>query len=129
MTTNDFIKRAKDVHNNYYTYSRTIYINKNEKVIITCPIHGDFQQLPFNHLRGNKCPLCAIEAKKNNTDFFIKRMKELYGNKYSFEKTIYVSNKEKVIITHKELGDLETIPNKILSGTQPMCVKIYEKKN
>lgn len=128
MTTNDFIKRAKDVHNNYYTYSRTIYINKNEKVIITCPIHGDFQQLPFNHLRGNKCPLCAIEAKKNNTDFFIKRMKELYGNKYSFEKTIYVSNKEKVIITHKELGDLETIPNKILSGTQPMCVKIYEKK-
>lgn len=55
-------------------------------------------------------------------------MKELYGNKYSFEKTIYVSNKEKVIITHKELGDLETIPNKILSGTQPMCVKIYEKK-
>lgn len=64
MTTNDFIKRAKDVHNNYYTYSRTIYINKNEKVIITCPIHGDFQQLPFNHLRGNKCPLCAIEAKK-----------------------------------------------------------------
>ena len=29
-----------------------------KKVIITCPIHGDFEQLSYNHLQGKGCPKC-----------------------------------------------------------------------
>lgn len=28
------------------------------KVIITCPIHNDFEQTPSNHLQGHGCPKC-----------------------------------------------------------------------
>lgn len=41
--TEEFIKRAKEIHGESYDYSKTKYINSRTKVIITCPIHGDFE--------------------------------------------------------------------------------------
>lgn len=59
-TTDSFIKKASEIHNNFYTYPRTIYGNKNtDKVIITCPFHGDFLQTPMGHLAGQGCRVCA----------------------------------------------------------------------
>jgi hypothetical protein len=40
------------VHNNKYDYSKVEYINTNSKVKIICPIHGEFEQTPHNHLTG-----------------------------------------------------------------------------
>ena len=28
------------------------------KLLVTCPIHGDFSITPDNHLRGRGCPMC-----------------------------------------------------------------------
>ena len=33
-------------------------IDLTKKVIITCPIHGDFWETPENHLNGVGCPDC-----------------------------------------------------------------------
>lgn len=33
--------------------------NSTTKVIIICPIHGEFWQTPGNHLSGKGCPECA----------------------------------------------------------------------
>lgn len=41
-TTEQFIIEAKLIHGNYYDYSKTKYINANEKVEIICPKHGEF---------------------------------------------------------------------------------------
>jgi len=57
-TNEDFIKEATILHNGRYNYSKTNYINAFEKVIITCPIHGDFTQKPNGHLSGRGCPVC-----------------------------------------------------------------------
>lgn len=46
----DFIEKAKNIHNDKYDYFKTEYVNNTTKVIITCPIHGDFEQTPSNHL-------------------------------------------------------------------------------
>lgn len=54
--TSEFIRRAKEVHENTYDYSKTVYVNARTKVIITCLIHGDFEQLPSGHLNGTGCP-------------------------------------------------------------------------
>ena len=56
--TEDFIAKAKLVHNGKYTYDKVKYINNTTNVIITCSKHGDFSQTPHNHLQGKGCPKC-----------------------------------------------------------------------
>ena len=55
----DFIRVANDIHNYIYDYSNVDYINSNTKIIITCRIHGNFQQAPNKHLLGRGCPKCG----------------------------------------------------------------------
>ena len=65
-----FIEKSKKIHNNKYDYSKVNYKNINKKVCIICPIHGEFTQTPYNHLKGSGCPLCA-RNKRNRIIFFI----------------------------------------------------------
>ena len=58
LDTERFIQRAKKIHEELYDYSKTEFKSSKEKVIITCPIHGDFLQLPHTHLNGSGCPKC-----------------------------------------------------------------------
>jgi hypothetical protein len=50
-----FIKKANKIHNNYYDYSNSIYVNARSKIEIKCPIHGLFSVLADNHLAGHGC--------------------------------------------------------------------------
>lgn len=54
-----FIKTAKEIHNDFYSYDNAKYSNAHTPLMITCPIHGDFKQSPNAHLRGQGCPQCA----------------------------------------------------------------------
>lgn len=58
-STSDFIERSKKIHNNYYQYTNTIYTKSHDKVLITCPYHGEFSQLAYIHLQGKGCPDCG----------------------------------------------------------------------
>ena len=65
----DFIKLSNEIHNNFYDYSLVNYINNNTKVIIICPIHGIFEQLPKVHMTNHGCQGCnkskgELEIKK-----------------------------------------------------------------
>ena len=53
-----FINKALVVHKNKYDYSNVVYSNCKEKVLISCPIHGPFEQTPDNHISGKGCPGC-----------------------------------------------------------------------
>lgn len=55
----EWVASATTMHNGRYSYNNTKYSIGREKVSITCPIHGDFLQLPSMHLQGQGCPLCA----------------------------------------------------------------------
>lgn len=59
LTTEEFIKRAKIVHNNKYDYSKVRYKNSKAKVIIICPEHGEFKQTANGHLFGAGCKKCV----------------------------------------------------------------------
>ena len=55
-----FINKAKIKFGDRFDYSKINYKNKNEDVIIVCPIHGDFLQKPKNHLHSSyPCPKCV----------------------------------------------------------------------
>lgn len=92
LTTEEFIKRAKAIHGNTYDYSKVEYVNSKTKVIITCPVHGDFEQLPHNHLRGCGCDKCAQEEigrrARLTKEQFIKKARKVHGNMYNTLKPI-----------------------------------------
>lgn len=78
----EFIAKAKDIHKDKYDYSKTKYINYFTKVCITCPIHGDFWQIPSNHIHKTKpegCPKCASSKMESEIRHF------LLENNISFE--------------------------------------------
>lgn len=58
FTGEDFVSKAIETHGTKYLYNKVIYTKSREKVIITCPIHGDFLQSPNSHLNGNGCKQC-----------------------------------------------------------------------
>ena len=60
LTTEEFIRLAKTAHGDKYNYSKVEYLNSRAKIIITCPVHGDFEQRASTHLHGSGCPNCAV---------------------------------------------------------------------
>ena len=57
--TKDFIARGKQHFGDKYSYIKTKYVNKRTSLIITCPVHGDFQQRAQDHLDGHGCRSCG----------------------------------------------------------------------
>jgi hypothetical protein len=117
---NYFINRAKLVHNNKYDYTKVSYIDYETKVCIICPIHGEFWQTPHSHIRGRVCIKCGYDmtGKRNSSSLesFIQKSIEVHGNKYSYDKTIYVNAISKVIIYCKIHGYFEQTPREHLVG-------------
>jgi hypothetical protein len=105
----EFIERSNRVHNNKYDYSHIEYINTNTKVSIFCNKHGNFDQTPMSHLSGRGCPECGNNKKVTN-DEFIERCSLLYGNKYDYSLTKYLSKSKPVKIICPEHGVFESTP-------------------
>jgi hypothetical protein len=59
QTIDDFVNRAIEVHGDRYEYTHVKFKGLYQKVLIICPIHGAFKQLPRNHLLGNGCKRCT----------------------------------------------------------------------
>ena len=132
MNQEEFIKRCRDMHSDFYDYTNTIYKGAYETISISCPIHGQFNQTANNHIKGFGCAKCGAEKslskRRGNTKDFIKKAKELHDGRYDYSKVIYgESNREKVIIHCYEHGDFEQAPSKHLSGDGcPKCVFKHE---
>ena len=120
ISTEEFIAKAREIHGNKYDYSKTVYKDTKTKVCIICPEHGEFWQLPTNHLKGHGCDKCAhTENKKTltkTTEDFIKRAREVHGKKYDYSKTNYVNSKTSVCIICPEHGEFWQLPSTHLNG-------------
>lgn len=95
LSVNDFILKSAAVHGNKYTYDKVTYFkNMHTKVTITCPFHGDFEQIPTNHLHnGFGCTECAKEviaqSRKLAQDEVIERFRHVHGDRYDYSKVDY----------------------------------------
>lgn len=80
LTTDEFIKKAKEVHGDKYDYSKVNYKGSYVNVCIICPEHGEFWQKPINHTQGCGCPICGrnniINSKKYSTKKFIENIQK-----------------------------------------------------
>lgn len=102
-TTDDFIKRATEIHGNKYNYSKVLYERSDKDVIIICQKHGEFTQRPLHHLSNRSgCPKCSHELTANNlrlsNEEFIEKAKQMHGDAYDYSLTNYINTNTNVII-------------------------------
>jgi very-short-patch-repair endonuclease len=72
-TQEEFIIRAKEIHDNKYDYSLVKYINAKTNIEIICSVHGIFKQMPTKHLCGHGCPICNESRGENKiTNYLLK---------------------------------------------------------
>ena len=120
LNTEEFIKRAKKVHGEVYDYSVTDYVNSETKIKYICPIHGENEQYPLNHLKGYGCRFCGhketVKKQTLSNEEFIRKSREMHGNKYDYSKVEYVNNRTKVCIICPEHGEFWQRPSKHLIG-------------
>lgn len=123
-----FIKKAKELHDGKYDYSKVDYVNSQTKVCIICPEHGEFFQTPNNHLNSKGCPKCA--GKKLTLEERLNTFRKIHGNKYDYSKVDYVNAITKICIICPEHGEFWITPNKHLSGRGcPLCSKSILEMN
>ena len=85
FTKDQVIEKFRKVHGDKYNYDKMIYKGLRQKIIITCPIHGDFEQIAYNHQTCG-CKQCYEESRIITTDRVIKRFKEVHGELYDYSK-------------------------------------------
>lgn len=98
LTTKEWIKKSKIIHKSKYDYSKSIYISSDKKIIIICPIHGEFKQRAGNHLYlGRGCLKCNGGALISKRDWVIKCQKK-HGKFYNYSKSNFKGVKKKILI-------------------------------
>lgn len=120
VTTEEFIKRAINIHGNKYDYSKVDYVNNKTKVCIICPKHEEFWQIPYNHLHGEDCIKCVRERISqqyaSTLEEFIEKAKRVHGDRYDYSKVEYKNAQTKVRIICPEHGEFLQTPHKHLQG-------------
>lgn len=84
-TTEQFIKEANEVHDFKFSYEKTNYVKNQIKVIITCPVHGDFNQNPLSHLQGNGCPNCNESKGEKEIAKYLDKNEISYYRQHKFD--------------------------------------------
>jgi very-short-patch-repair endonuclease len=95
------------------------------KVVIICPIHGKFDQIPVNHYKHG-CNDCGYieSADKNSSDTeeFINRAISIHGETYDYKLVDYQKAQEYVAIICKNHGKFKQTPASHLWGRGcPKC--------
>lgn len=117
--TETFKINSSHVHNNFYDYSKTTYgKNAHEKVIVTCPIHGDFKIRPAKHYNGAQgCSKCAEEKQLLDSNDVIERINIIHDNHFEFTNFEYKGiHKKSKIICSRTGREYKTTPNTLLQG-------------
>lgn len=100
--TEYFVARARELHGDKYDYSLVNYTGCRKPVIIICPLHGNFSQDAFRHLRTVGCNKCGMEEKirkfRLTTESYIKKATGVHGDKYDYSLVKYHHSLEPVNI-------------------------------
>ncbi len=117
-----FLSQAKEIHGDKYDYSKVKWKNTSTKITIICPTHGEFLQIPQNHIRlkcgCRKCGRLIAKSKVNkyNTEYFKKHAIKKHGDKYDYSKTECFNATDKVEINCPIHGKFKQGANQHLMG-------------
>lgn len=85
-----------------------------ELIPVVCKQHGIFHQTPTRHLWTHGCEACLkliLEQNLRSTckDMFVRRSKALFGDRFTYERTEYLTKDDPLTITCKRHGDVSVI--------------------
>jgi hypothetical protein len=127
----EFISRSNNRHNNKYDYNKVVYENNRTKVIIICPVHGEFLKNPDNHLRlGGGCLKCLQEKRyEKSQKKFIEKAKKINANLYDYSESQFRGYKKKIKIICLIHGPFFQTPDSHLKGAGcPHCILKQEHR-
>lgn len=129
FTTRDYIELARELRGDKYDYSKVDYQNSQDQIIIICPDHGEFRQIPTNHLQGADCLKCS-NIYRRTTEDFIKEVAKIHNGKYGYLKTEFTTVDSSIIITCPNHGNFEQKARDHLRGAGcQKCSKKYRRSN
>lgn len=111
VTTESFIAEAKEIYGDRYDYSKVDYKNREHRITIVCPVHGDFQVYAREHLDGKGCPKCEKGEK------FLLKLKEKFGDKFGLDEFVYESSTAPVTLVCPTHGAFSRLPHQILNSS------------
>jgi len=129
-TTQEWIQKAKLIHGDKYDYSKSIYTKALIKLIIICPVHGEFYQTASSHINNKSgCSRCFYDNNPHNNlkrrplEQFIKDCNIIHNNKYDYSKTIYINSNKYVTIICPDHGDFQQFPynHRNMKQSCPKC--------
>lgn len=88
ITTEEFIKKAKEIFGEEYDYSKTIYSNSLSKIKIICPEHGLFEKTPKKHLSGQGCGNCSMSSGEKMILKILKNNNNKFNSQHKFKDCI-----------------------------------------
>lgn len=127
-----FIEESKLIHGEKYTYDRFEYLSAHTKSIITCKIHGDFEQSPNSHVsKKNGCRKCGrdkvSDLQRLGVDRFIEISNYKHKYKFNYSNVKYISNNIKVeIICDKGHLFKQTPDDHMRGGGCAKCKGFYK---
>ena len=114
MIFDEFVSKARLIHGQKYQYDQKSYTCAADKLLITCNIHGEFNQTGSLHLQGNGCRACGIikntTDKTRSGDDVISEAKKL-NPEYDYSETIVINSKTNMKITCPLHGEFYQTPN------------------
>lgn len=98
----EFEKQGEEIHNGKYTYHLESFTKMSAPTLITCPIHGDFKQVPTNHIYAKQgCKKCHNEQTlgkyKYSREEIIEMCKKTHGDKYIYDDIVFQGMKGKIL--------------------------------
>lgn len=134
LTTEEFIRRAKEKHGDRYGYDKSVYVTAHQKVTVHCQLHGDFNIKAYNHIGPGRigCFKCGRSLSRSKQlkpkEKFIAECEALYGDRFDFSYVDYKGGSIKVEIhcnVHKGFV-FYALPANLL-GRKHGCIKCSSK--
>ena len=114
-----FVAEAKKRHGDKFNYDKTEPKGACSKVIVNCPVHGDYEVTANGHLLYD-CYECS-PRKKKGLKTFLERAREKHGGKYDYSLVDYKRTDEKVKIICEKHGIFEQKPSSHLEYGCAKC--------
>lgn len=115
MDVSELLTRLRAIHGDAYQYLFTRNkVKTSDCIDIECKHHGVFTQRVHDHLYHKAgCPRCANEQRRTG---FVELAVQKYGDVYDYSQVVYKNKFTPVVITCKEHGDFEQVPEVHLSS-------------
>lgn len=126
-TIDDFLRKCEEKHGQKYDYSKVDFVDIYTPVEIICPIHGSVWQKPVNHYNNGGCPKCGQHTRdthdnKETTEHFINKSRQIHGDRYNYDNSIYKGNDIDIEIICPTHGSFWQLPTNHYKGCNcPKC--------